>query len=203
MVILANCVDKQNTHKFPPGYQMEVEHISSVRLRHSFLEGLEKVYCAHLRGDIWKFLCRVERTKASFSSTLYSKFLEQKQPEIDAKIERDIHRTCPDTEEFQEAASTGENKLFNILKAYSQYDQEVGYVQGMNYVGYLLLKCVTDEEDAFWCLVFVMQERGWREIFGRKKNKIMAMLRDLEVYIQQTFPELHDRFINSDYLSME
>ena len=31
----------------------------------------------------------------------------------------------------------------------------------------------------------------------------MAMLRDLEVYIRETFPELHERFVNSDYLSME
>ena len=89
------------------------------------------------------------------------------------------------------------------MKAYSQYDPEVGYVQGMNYIGMLLLTYVDEEEDAFWMFSFVMQEKNWREIFGRKKNKIGAILRDLEIHIRERFPALHERFLTSDYLSME
>lgn len=115
-----------------------------------------------------------------------------------------MHRTAPGTGEFTEDVKTGQNKLYNILKAYSQYDPEVGYVQGMNYIALMLLRYVPDEEDAFWCLVFVMQEQSWRDIFGRsKKNKLAHYLRDLEIYIGQTFPELHERITESDYLTME
>lgn len=98
-----------------------------------------------MRGEIWKFICKVQKTKMSFSSELYHKFLSIPHPETDGKIGRDIHRTAPDSTEFSEKAESGQNRLYNILKAYSQYDQEVSYVQGMNYIAVLILKYVPDE----------------------------------------------------------
>jgi hypothetical protein len=74
----------------------------------------------------------------------------------------------------------------------------------MNYIGLILLTYIIDEEDAFWCLVFVMFEKGWRSIYIRNKTcKLKLVLRDLEVHIKQTFPLLHRRFEESQYLSME
>ena len=43
-------------------------------------------------------------------------------------ISKDIYRTLPDQKLFKEEFKQGENKLFNVLKAYSCYDNEVGYV---------------------------------------------------------------------------
>ena len=40
-----------------------------------------------------------------------------------------------------------------MLKAYANYDNEVGYVQGMNYIVALLLFYIPDDEEkVFWCL---------------------------------------------------
>ena len=48
----------------------------------------------------------------------------------------------------------GQNQLYNILKAYANYDNEVGYVQGINFlVGLLLFYIPDDEETVFWCLI--------------------------------------------------
>ena len=60
----------------------------------------------------------------------------------------------------------------------------------MNYIGLVLLTYVNDEQDAFWCLVYIMFDQGWRDIFTRK-SKLSHILRDLEVHLQQTFPSLH------------
>jgi len=43
-------------------------------------------------------------------------------------IGKDVFRTLPDLNLFREDFKTGHNKLFNLLKAYSCYDNEVGYV---------------------------------------------------------------------------
>ena len=41
-----------------------------------------------------------------------------------------------------------------MLKAYANYDNEVGYVQGINFlVGLLLFYIPDDEEAVFWCLI--------------------------------------------------
>lgn len=54
---------------------------------------------------------------------------------------------------FTEDSEAGNNKLFNVLKAYANYDTEVSYVQGINYIVALMLFYVEDEEQVFWCLV--------------------------------------------------
>lgn len=62
-------------------------------------------------------------------------------PSIHEKaIIRDLNRTFPAHEFFNDKAGIGQNNLLNIMKAYSLYDDEVGYCQGMAFVvGPLLL----------------------------------------------------------------
>ena len=43
-----------------------------------------------------------------------------------------------------------------MLTAYSIYDREVGYVQGMNVVAAVLLYHVKEEDKSFWTLVELM-----------------------------------------------
>ncbi len=50
--------------------------------------------------------------------------------------------------------------LENVLVAYSLYDPEVGYCQGMNYLaGFLLIVSGSKEEDCFWTLVALMKRK--------------------------------------------
>ena len=72
------------------------------------------------------------------------------------KIKKDLTRTFPHVEEFKKPADSGENRLFNVLKAFSAYDSETGYVQGQNFITGMLLQMMPDEVDAFWCLVYIM-----------------------------------------------
>jgi len=48
--------------------------------------------------------------------------------ETENVISRDIYRTLPSFNLWKEDWKSGNNKLFNVLKAYSNYDTEVGYV---------------------------------------------------------------------------
>lgn len=54
-------------------------------------------------------------------------------------ILRDIHRTFPAHEFFKEAGGVGQDSLYKISKAYSLYDEEVGYCQGLSFLGAALL----------------------------------------------------------------
>lgn len=46
----------------------------------------------------------------------------------------------------------GQSRLRRVLKAYSTYDREIGYCQGMNFIAAMFLTLVS-EEKAFWMLV--------------------------------------------------
>ena len=66
--------------------------------------------------------------------------------------------TSGDEEEKDSSWNTkkAEDQLFNILLAYANYDTQVGYVQGLNYIAAMLLMHIQDEEKVFWCIVFIL-----------------------------------------------
>jgi protoporphyrinogen oxidase len=72
-----------------------------------------------------------------------------------------------------------------VLKAYSAYDPETGYCQGMNFISGMLVQMMPDQEDAFWCLVYVMFVRDWRSIFSNDSERINQMISDLEAYLHR------------------
>jgi hypothetical protein len=44
---------------------------------------------------------------------------------------------------------SGQNRLFNLLKAYSIYDPTLGYTQGLNFIAAMILLVVDDDALAF------------------------------------------------------
>jgi len=53
------------------------------------------------------------------------------------QIKKDVPRTSSSSfnlSEFEETSSSGKNPIFNILVAYAEVDQELGYTQGMNFL---------------------------------------------------------------------
>lgn len=71
-------------------------------------------------------------------------------------IRRDIARTYPEHDFFKEKDGLGQESLFNVMKAYSLHDREVGYCQGSAFIVGLLLMQMPEEE-AFAVVVKLMQ----------------------------------------------
>ena len=66
-------------------------------------------------------------------------------------ILRDINRTFPAHDYFKETGGVGQDSLYKISKAYSVYDQEIGYCQGLSFLAAALLLHVSDVMLYFWC----------------------------------------------------
>lgn len=74
---------------------------------------------------------------------LYSSLLHESSPHEKA-IQKDLTRTFPSHKFFQRPQSAdgedmdergrGQDELFNVVKAYSLYDPDVGYVQGSAFI---------------------------------------------------------------------
>ena len=71
---------------------------------------------------------------------------------------RDISRTFPNHIHYHQRHGLGQRQLYNVLKAYSVYDKQLGYCQGMGFVAGLLLLYMC-EEDAFWLMVSLLKAR--------------------------------------------
>ena len=121
------------------------------------------------------------------SNNLYKKFLLK---DLDNKksdlIYGDIKRTFP----FQNYDSINKHKkendessLYNILKAFCNIDEEIGYCQGMNYLsGFLLLSTDFDEKSTFFLLISIFSNT----FIQRKKNNF-----SLRGLFMEEFPLLY------------
>ncbi|OQR75309.1 USP6 N-terminal protein-like, partial [Tropilaelaps mercedesae] len=131
MLILDSHLDTPNGHK-------TVAYYGVVILRSRVYKGIPD----RIRGDAWKLLLGI----AELSAQQPTKYQEMKRlareesPDI-RQIDLDINRT--------------QQELFHVLAAYSMYNQEVGYCQGMSQIAALLLMYM-GEEEAFWAISQLM-----------------------------------------------
>ncbi|KAM5287507.1 TBC1 domain family member 1 isoform 7-T7 [Hipposideros larvatus] len=143
----------------------------------------------HHRGEIWKFLAEQYHLKHQLPSkqqpkdTPYKELLKQLTSQQHA-ILIDLGRTFPTHPYFSAQLGAGQLSLYNILKAYSLLDQEVGYCQGLSFVAGILLLHM-GEEEAFHMLKFLMFDRGLRKQY--RPDMII-----LQIQMYQLSRLLHD-----------
>ncbi|XP_061762998.1 TBC1 domain family member 1 isoform X4 [Nerophis ophidion] len=141
------------------------------------------------RGEIWKFLSEqflLRQTVPSRPPTTdmpYKELLKQLTSQQHA-ILIDLGRTFPTHPYFQAQLGAGQLSLYNILKAYSLLDPEVGYCQGLSFIAGVLLLHM-GEEDAFNMLKFLMYDVGLR----RQYRPDMIIL---QIQMYQLSRLLHD-----------
>ncbi|KAI9270710.1 rab-GTPase-TBC domain-containing protein [Phascolomyces articulosus] len=106
-------------------------------------------------------------------------------------IIRDLNRTFTDNEYFQ--TKDGQDALFNVAKAYSLYDVEVGYYQSVLFIaGPLLLNM--PEEEAFCVLVQLMTRYDLRGQFKPQSDLLSQRLYQLTYLIRDHLPHVHRHF---------
>jgi TBC1 domain family member 4 len=100
-----------------------------------------------IRGDVWKMLGRqFSKTHPQMDASAFENYnvsygeLLKNLTEHQHAIFMDIGRTFPNHEYYKTPFGLGQLSLFNILKAYSILDPELGYCQGLAFIcGILLL----------------------------------------------------------------
>ncbi|XP_046711271.1 EVI5-like protein isoform X1 [Silurus meridionalis] len=143
----------------------------------------------HFRAIVWQLLCSAQNLPIKDQ---YSELLKMTSP-CEKLIRRDIARTYPEHEFFKEKDSLGQEVLFNVMKAYSLVDREVGYCQGSAFIVGLLLMQMPEEE-AFCVFVKLMQEYRLRELFKPSMAELGLCMYQFECMIQEQLPELHIHF---------
>nr|XP_056717866.1 TBC1 domain family member 4 [Euleptes europaea] len=141
------------------------------------------------RGEIWQFLAVQHRVRHRLSNKQqppdisYKELLKQLTTQQHA-ILVDLGRTFPTHPYFSAQLGAGQLSLFNLLKAYSLLDKEVGYCQGISFVAGVLLLHMS-EEQAFEMLKFLMYDLGFRKQY---RPDMMS----LQIQMYQLSRLLHD-----------
>jgi hypothetical protein len=151
------------------------------------------------RGEIWEYLVKVKKYKSK-SPEMYLNFLEKESDDNTGyTISKDILRTFPENPNHKEDFTTGKNKLYNVLKAYSTYDTEVKYCQGMNFIVFLFLENLQrDEERTFWLLVSMMKHHKWRKLYKLDTPKLMKLLEKLKKKMRKEVEDIYLHLLDNE-----
>ena len=91
-------------------------------------------------------------------------------------------------------------KFYNILKAYSVFDSELGYSQSTNYIVAILMYNLNDERNSFWAFYQIMNHFNWRKLYLEKSEYLLKKLEKFNVLLSEKLPNLHNYFEENDVI---
>ncbi|KAL4622697.1 USP6 N-terminal-like protein [Arapaima gigas] len=145
-----------------------------------------------LRGQAWCLLLDIEKLKSE-NTGKYEKMKEQAwnySTEI-KQIDLDINRTFRNHIIFMDRFGVKQQALFHVLAAYSVYNTEVSYCQGMSQIAAILLMYM-NEEDAFWALsqLFTNQRHAMHGFFIPGFPKLQRFQAHHDQILSKLMPKL-------------
>lgn len=170
------------------------DHIENEKLKSRIFKGIPD----KLRSCVWVKLLKID-DMIEENKFVYDNMLRlARKWSTDAKqIDSDVNRQFRDHLFFRERYSIKQRSLFNVLTAYSIYNTEVGYCQGMAGVCGVLLMFM-DEEQAFWGLNTILTDKkiAMHGFFIEGFPKLMRYTKHLDKILSKLLPKLKKHLDN-------
>lgn len=136
-----------------------------------------------LRGLVWQAMSGARDTHLE---GLYETLSAENTP-FEKVIGRDLARTFPQVEMFREEGGAGQLDLGKVLRAFSLYDAEVGYCQGLGFLVAPLLMNMAHSE-AFCVLARMMENYGIRSMYTPTLSGLKLRLFQFESLLDRIVP---------------
>jgi len=151
------------------------------------------------RWQVWKEVVRLRSSEQLGEEAERPNYdsLCTRENDWTACIEIDISRTFPELKIFD---ADQQQRLLRVLNAYANYNPDVGYCQGMNFVAGLLLLVSRHEEESFNLLRCLMDypQFGLSGFYRDRLPLLRRYLRACDKLVAETVPELREHFIREN-----
>ncbi|XP_078385665.1 TBC1 domain family member 2A isoform X2 [Cetorhinus maximus] len=171
------------------------ELLPSPELKSLIRNGIPKEYRRH----VWKWCVNrwVRHIRERYGSKRYQELLKlckNKDQAASKQIELDLHRTLTNNRLFSSPNSRMVQKLRRVLLAYSWQNPDIGYCQGLNRLAAIALLILREEEDAFWCLVAIIDCIMPEDYYSKTLTGSQVDQRVFKDFLSEKLPRLMSHF---------
>uniref|UniRef100_A0A3P9M1I4 TBC1 domain family, member 2 n=1 Tax=Oryzias latipes TaxID=8090 RepID=A0A3P9M1I4_ORYLA len=150
------------------------------------------------RSRVWRWMIRARtRTIWEHHPQLYEQLCEKSRTfphPATRQIQLDLHRTLTTNQHFSSPSSPALQELRRILLSFSWHNPTVGYCQGLNRLAAIALLVLQNEEDAFWCLLAVVETIMPEDYYTKNLMASQADQRVLKDFLVEKLPRLAAHF---------
>ena len=157
-------------------------------------------YKNKIKISLFKFSSLSEMSKALLEKK-YKDLLFENNCIYDEQIKKDLTRTLPNNLSFQ-YGNSNYNKLYHLLTAYSNYNKNIGYAQGLNFLAANSILIFDKEIDEFLFLDSLIQKFNLENIIGLSNNlsiKLEKISNCLNKYIPNIKIYLENMNLNYEF----
>jgi len=149
------------------------------------------------RSTVWRDIAGIDVLKDSQSPDYYQRLAEREVvTKVSKDIDKDLDRTFPNHVIFRE--ELGRLALRRVLRAFANYDPEIGYCQGMGFLSGLLLLYLS-EEDVFWALCSLMHHYHMKDMFTVGMRGVRRCSYVSNELVKTFLPNLARHFASIDF----
>lgn len=145
-----------------------------------------------LQRKIWSILTNYHYKKKVLQKDYSS--LKNKKSMYYSEIVNDIERTPISDKKFIDKIKVA---LIDLLNRYAIYNQNVGYVQGMNYLVSSLYVYFKSKQDTFWVLHSLMTDYKLEELYNSGLNRLKNLFDIVNLAVEKYHPNAHLHFLNT------
>ncbi|KAH9500251.1 USP6 N-terminal-like protein [Bulinus truncatus] len=186
--LCAKQVEKERTTKWLKMLSKWDKYFPGEKLTRRVFKGIPDC----VRGEVWSKLLNIPRVKAE-QEGIYMRMRERARTKSTSirQIDLDVNRTYRNHIMFRERYGVKQQALFHVLAAYSVYNTEIGYCQGMSEIAALLLMYL-NEEDAFWGLsqLFVSPRHTMHGFFMHGFPKLLRFQEHYDNVLKKFVPKI-------------
>ncbi|XP_023131803.2 TBC1 domain family member 2A [Amphiprion ocellaris] len=150
------------------------------------------------RQRVWRWMVRARtRSIRERHPQRYQQLCEKSRTSphpASRQIQLDLHRTLTTNQHFSSPSSPALQQLRRILLAFSWQNPAIGYCQGLNRLAAIALLVLQSEEDAFWCLVTVVEAIMPQDYYTKNLVASQADQRVLKDFMAEKLPRLTAHF---------
>ena len=184
------CLKYKNFHKIIKYYIYKIIEINVIKNNTK----------RHLIKNIIKKYSTLKNEKKETIQKIYYENLANKNVLHENEINKDLPRTFPNDQSFKKDEKNYV-KLYQLLIAYSNYNKNIEYAQGLNFIAGNIIFLFNGSEDRFLFLDGLIQRFNLENLLG-KNNKLNIKMEEIGKILNKYCKEIIDYF-DKNYLSHE